>query len=92
MTDPDQNDPEVRRGQEERLRATWAAPTGWFFRWTDVNNNVVGVWYTLTAFFFMTAVQTGEKEALASLGRDPETTGSIEPKPMKWCGVAPWCR
>jgi len=46
----------------------------------------------LTAFSFMRAVQSGEKEALASLGRDPETTGSIEPKPMKWCGVAPWCR
>ena len=46
----------------------------------------------LMAFSFMRAVQTGEKEALASMSRDPETTGSIEPKPMKWCGVAFWCR
>ena len=53
MSSPDQNDPAVRAAQEERLRAVWAAPTGWFRRWTDVNNNVVGVWYTLTAGAFM---------------------------------------
>ncbi|MEH3098801.1 cytochrome c oxidase subunit I [Sphingomonas adhaesiva] len=48
-----QDDIELRRAQEDRLRAVWAPPTGWFGRWTDVNNNVVGVWYTLTAFTFM---------------------------------------
>ncbi len=50
---PDQNDPAVRRAQEDRLRAVWKPPSGLFFRWTDVNNNRVGVWYTLTAFGFM---------------------------------------
>lgn len=53
MSAPDQNDPAVRHAQEERLRAAWAPPTGWFFRWTDVNNNRVGNWYVLTAFGFM---------------------------------------
>ncbi len=48
-----QDDIALRRAQEDRLRAVWAAPTGWLRRWTDVNNNVVGVWYTLTAFTFM---------------------------------------
>ncbi|WP_197420566.1 cbb3-type cytochrome c oxidase subunit I, partial [Sphingomonas sp. CCH5-D11] len=49
----DQDDPELRRAQEERLRAVWAPPRGLFLRWTDTNNNAVGVWYTLTAFCFM---------------------------------------
>ena len=49
----DQDDPELRRAQEDRLRAAWQPPTGWFGRWTDTNNNRVGVWYTLTAFTFM---------------------------------------
>jgi cytochrome c oxidase subunit I+III len=48
-----QDDPALRAAQEERLRAVWKPPSGWFFRWTDVNNNRVGVWYTLTAFGFM---------------------------------------
>ncbi|HTG37541.1 cytochrome c oxidase subunit I [Sphingomonas sp.] len=48
-----QDDPELRRAQEERLRAVWAPPTGIFLRWTDTNNDRVGVWYTLTAFGFM---------------------------------------
>ncbi|WP_375271197.1 cytochrome c oxidase subunit I [Sphingomonas sp.] len=48
-----QDDPALRAAQEERLRAVWKSPTGWFFRWTDVNNDRVGVWYTLTAFAFM---------------------------------------
>jgi len=50
---PDQNDPAVRAAQEARLRAVWKPPSGWFRRWTDVNNNRVGVWYVLTAFAFM---------------------------------------
>lgn len=49
-TQPDQNDPAVRAAQEERLRAVWIAPEGLFLRWTDTNNNAVGIWYTLTAF------------------------------------------
>ncbi|GGE71583.1 cytochrome c oxidase subunit I [Sphingomonas prati] len=53
MTAPDQNDPAVRKGQEDRLRATWAPPMGLFLRWTDTNNNRVGNWYTATAFGFM---------------------------------------
>jgi cytochrome c oxidase subunit I len=49
-TQPDQNDPAVRAAQEERLRAVWSPPEGLFLRWTDTNNNAVGIWYTLTAF------------------------------------------
>ena len=41
----------LRRGQEDRLRRTWAAPTGWRY-WSAVNNTIVGVWYTATAFLF----------------------------------------
>lgn len=48
--------------------------------------------YCLAAFSFMRATQAGNHKALASLGRDPETTNSIESKPVKWCGVASWCR
>ncbi|RDE06889.1 cytochrome c oxidase subunit I [Sphingomonas aracearum] len=48
-----QDDPGLRHAQEERLRAAWKPPEGWLRRWTDVNNNRVGVWYTLTAFAFM---------------------------------------
>jgi len=48
-----QDDPALRTAQEARLRAVWESPKGWFFRWTDCNNNTVGVWYTLTAFGFM---------------------------------------
>ena len=49
----DQDSPELRAAQEERLRAVWKPPSGLFLRWTDTNNNRVGVWYTLTAFGFM---------------------------------------
>jgi cytochrome c oxidase subunit I+III len=45
-----QDDPVVRAAQEARLRTVWLPPRGLFLRWTDVNNNAVGVWYTLTAF------------------------------------------
>ena len=48
-----QDDPALRAAQEDRLRAVWAPPQGLFLRWTDCNNNRVGVWYTLTAFCFM---------------------------------------
>ena len=49
----DQDDPALRAAQEERLRAVWKPPQGLFLRWTDTNNNRVGVWYVLTAFGFM---------------------------------------
>jgi cytochrome c oxidase subunit I+III len=52
-TQPDQNDPAIRAAQEERLRAVWSPPSGLFLRWTDTNNNAVGIWYTLTAFGMM---------------------------------------
>jgi cytochrome c oxidase subunit I+III len=48
-----QDDPALRQAQEERLRAVWKPPEGLFLRWTDTNNNRVGVWYVLTAFGFM---------------------------------------
>jgi cytochrome c oxidase subunit I+III len=40
-----------RRAQAERLRRVWASPVGWR-RWSDVNNSVVGVWYTAACFGF----------------------------------------
>ncbi|MDL1865433.1 cytochrome c oxidase subunit I [Betaproteobacteria bacterium PRO5] len=52
-TRSNQNDPALRAAQEERLRRAWAPPRGLFFRWTDVNNSAVGVWYTLTALGMM---------------------------------------
>ena len=48
-----QDDPELRAAQEARLREVWKPPSGLFLRWTDTNNDRVGVWYTLTAFGFM---------------------------------------
>ena len=48
----DQDDPEVRRGQEERLRKAWAAPTGWRYL-SSVNNTEVGLWYVGSAIIFM---------------------------------------
>ncbi|MBM9596174.1 cytochrome c oxidase subunit I [Roseitranquillus sediminis] len=45
-------DPEVSRAQAERLRAAWKTPQGWRY-WSAVNNSEVGLWYVLTAFFFM---------------------------------------
>jgi cytochrome c oxidase subunit I+III len=48
-----QDDPALRHAQEERLRKVWASPEGWLRRWSDTNNNRVGVWYVLTAFAFM---------------------------------------
>jgi cytochrome c oxidase subunit I+III len=53
--DPDplwQPPPEsVRRAQEERLMAAWRLPRGWRY-WSTVNNQDVGLWYTLAAFAF----------------------------------------
>ena len=44
--------PEERAGQEERLRKTWETPKGIRY-WTSVNNSEIGLWYGVTAFFFM---------------------------------------
>ena len=49
---PDQDDPEVRRGQEDRLRKVWETPKGWRY-WSAVNNTEIGVWYTAASFGFM---------------------------------------
>ncbi len=46
--------PEVQEAQKARLRAAWKTPPGWRY-WSAVNNSEVGVWYSLTAFFFMLA-------------------------------------
>ena len=43
--------PELRRAQEDRLRAAWARPPGWRY-WSSVNNTLVGTWYAATAFLF----------------------------------------
>ena len=40
-----------RKGQEDRLRATWDIPTGWRY-FSNCNNQVVGLWYTGASFFF----------------------------------------
>jgi cytochrome c oxidase subunit I+III len=48
-----QEDDKARRlaAQEERLCRTWDSPKG-IFALSDVNNSVVGLWYTATAFAF----------------------------------------
>jgi cytochrome c oxidase subunit I+III len=43
---------EVQRAQAERLLEAWKSPTGWRY-WSDVNNTVVGLWYTAMTFFFL---------------------------------------
>jgi cytochrome c oxidase subunit I len=47
-----QDDPVHRQAQADRLLAAWAAPKGWRY-FSAVNNDQVGIWYTLTAFAFM---------------------------------------
>ncbi len=42
---------ELQLAQEQRLRVAWKRPAGWHY-WSDVNNSVVGWWYTVTAFAF----------------------------------------
>lgn len=49
----EQDDLALRAAQEERLRKVWEPPKGLFLKWTDTNNNQVGIWYVLTAFGFM---------------------------------------
>src|SRR5215208_612562 len=42
---------ELQHAQEERLRQAWQLPRGWRY-WSEVNNALVGLWYTMTAFGF----------------------------------------
>jgi cytochrome c oxidase subunit I+III len=43
----------LRKAQEERLLKTWKTPEGWRY-WSEVNNTVVGLWYTVvTCVFFL---------------------------------------
>ena len=42
---------ELQHAQEERLRQAWQLPQGWRY-WSEVNNALVGLWYTMTAFGF----------------------------------------
>ncbi|MFD1331722.1 cytochrome c oxidase subunit I [Methylopila musalis] len=46
-----QDDPELRKAQEERLTRTWETPRGLRY-WSAVNNSEVGLWYTATSFAF----------------------------------------
>jgi cytochrome c oxidase subunit I+III len=41
----------VQRAQADRVLKAWATPTGWRY-WSSVNNQHVGVWYTVAAFLF----------------------------------------
>ena len=42
---------EVQKRQQGRLRRAWEVPKGLRY-WSAVNNTIVGVWYTATAFIF----------------------------------------
>ena len=43
---------EIRQAQEARLMKAWQPPTGWRY-WSEVNNSIVGLWYTALVFFFL---------------------------------------
>jgi cytochrome c oxidase subunit I+III len=44
-------DRQIREAQEKRLRAVWELSSGWRY-FANVNNQVVGVWYTAASFGF----------------------------------------
>lgn len=46
-----ESDIELRQHEEEELRRTWAFSTGWRYV-SNVNNQIVGLWYTGASFFF----------------------------------------
>ncbi|ADH88336.1 cytochrome c oxidase, subunit I [Ancylobacter novellus DSM 506] len=46
-----ESDIERRQHEEEELRRTWAFSTGWRYV-SNVNNQIVGLWYTGASFFF----------------------------------------
>jgi cytochrome c oxidase subunit I+III len=43
---------ELQRAQERRLADVWRVPRGWRY-WSSVNNETVGLWYTIAAFCFL---------------------------------------
>ena len=45
------NNDELQKTQEKNLKIAWALPKGWRY-WSEVNNTEVGLWYTVTSFFF----------------------------------------
>ncbi|MBS7544739.1 cytochrome c oxidase subunit I [Ancylobacter oerskovii] len=46
-----ETDEDRKRREERELRAAWEVPTGWRY-FSNVNNQIVGVWYTAASFFF----------------------------------------
>lgn len=42
----------IQRAQEERLLEAWKIPQGWRY-WSEVNNSVVGTWYTVVTISFL---------------------------------------
>lgn len=42
----------IQRAQEERLLEAWKIPPGWRY-WSEVNNSVVGTWYTVVTLCFL---------------------------------------
>jgi cytochrome c oxidase subunit I+III len=52
MSDIHQGQAHVQDAQTERLREVWKNPEGWR-RFSEVNNSVIGRWYTATAFAFL---------------------------------------
>jgi cytochrome c oxidase subunit I+III len=52
MSDIHQGQAHVQDAQTERLREVWKNPVGWR-RFSEVNNSVIGHWYTATAFAFL---------------------------------------
>lgn len=46
-----ESESERRQHEEEELRRTWAFSTGWRYV-SNVNNQIVGLWYTGASFFF----------------------------------------
>ncbi|MDR6955552.1 cytochrome c oxidase subunit I+III [Ancylobacter sp. 3268] len=46
-----ESDTERQRREEAELRTVWDIPLGWRY-FSNVNNQVVGLWYTAASFFF----------------------------------------
>ena len=44
------------------------------------------------AVLLVDANRTGQQLVSARAGSDPDTTGSVDQKSMRWCGAASWCR
>lgn len=56
------------------------------------------VWLTalvicgFAAALLVDANRTGQQLVAASDASEPEMTGSVDQKSMRWCGAASWCR